>query len=142
MSMTCRLCEQPLLEPSFAAGICADCARTIKMTPMPPPRRRAAPCARCNGMRFVRAIPREYSGEYDSLHPMTVTQEPRVEGKLFARTKNVYRPSPDLGFGALEMYACLGCGFVEWYCQDPENIPIGPEHMTDVVDYTPDKPYR
>lgn len=44
--------------------------------------------------------------------------------------------------GSLETYVCKGCGFVEWYCQDPESVPIGPEYMTELVDYDSGTPYR
>ncbi|MGN6105742.1 MAG: hypothetical protein ACTHU0_11600 [Kofleriaceae bacterium] len=46
------------------------------------------------------------------------------------------------GHGVLEMYICARCGFIEWYCQDPESIPIGPEYMTEIIDHAPDEPYR
>jgi hypothetical protein len=43
---------------------------------------------------------------------------------------------------ALEMYICHGCGFVEWYCRDVAGIPIGPEHMSELIDYGPAPGYR
>jgi len=46
------------------------------------------------------------------------------------------------GKGVLEMYICRACGFVEWYCQDPTELPIGPHYMTQIVDYTSREPYR
>ncbi len=36
--------------------------------------------------------------------------------------------------GWLEAYVCRACGFVEWYCCDPDKLPIGPEYMTELVD--------
>jgi hypothetical protein len=45
-------------------------------------------------------------------------------------------------YGTLEVYVCVGRGFLEWYCQDPESIPIGPEYMTDAIDYGERTPYR
>src|SRR5258705_1909024 len=127
----CRLCHRGVELPSFAPGVCKQCADEVGMKPMPPPRRRAAPCSRCNGMTFARSMPREYSGEYDRAYPMTVTQPPRTVEKMFGTGNNVYTPDPRYGAGVLEVYTCLGCGLVEWYCQDPQKIPIGPEHMTD-----------
>ena len=45
--------------------------------------------------------------------------------------------------GYLEQYICRKCGFIEWYCNDPEHIPIGPQYMTELVDYgARDTPYR
>jgi hypothetical protein len=44
--------------------------------------------------------------------------------------------------GLIARYICSGCGFVELFCENPESIPIGPEYMSDVVDYGSGKPYR
>ena len=38
------------------------------------------------------------------------------------------------GLGVFECYICKRCGFVDWYCQDPEHIPIGKQYMTEEVD--------
>ena len=40
------------------------------------------------------------------------------------------------------MYTCVACGYVEWWCEEPSEIPIGPEYMSELVDYTPDAPFR
>lgn len=45
-------------------------------------------------------------------------------------------------FGLLEMYVCRGCGYIEWYCSDPQTVPIGPQFMTELVEQSPDGPYR
>ena len=37
--------------------------------------------------------------------------------------------------GLMARYICRGCGLTETFCEDPESIPIGPEYMTDAVDY-------
>ena len=49
---------------------------------------------------------------------------------------------PRSGFGVIEGYACRRCGFVEWYCQDPNEIPIGPEYMTEEIDAEGTSPFR
>ena len=67
----------------------------------------------------------------DREHRETRDEEAKVEQSHVVR-----------GRGVLEMYICTSCGFVEWYCQDPESIPIGPENMSEIVDYTPTEPYR
>lgn len=51
-------------------------------------------------------------------------------------------PTVVLGDSMLETYTCLRCGFVEWYVEDPTEIPIGPEYMSDIVDYSGDNPHR
>jgi hypothetical protein len=90
-------------------------------------------------MRFVRAIPREYSQveltsrfEVGAI-PMTITNHVR---------RGDIRRTAESGRGLLEAYVCTACGFVEWYCHDPEAIPIGPEYMTEIVDYAGEAPYR
>lgn len=141
----CKLCEKNQPEPN---GICEPCMATLGIIEMPPPRRRAAPCVKCNGLRFVRVIPREHTVKamYDTNHPelapMTLTQQPKVEPKLFGTGTRVSAPTVVLGDGMLETYTCLQCGYVEWYVEDPTEIPIGPEYMSDIVDYSSDKPYR
>lgn len=50
---------------------------------------------------------------------------------------------PTSGIGILEQYICATCGVVEWYCLDPEAIPINPGYMTEAIDYEPSgAPYR
>lgn len=49
-----------------------------------------------------------------------------------------------LGLGLLELYICKQCGLVEWFCIDPEHIPIEASYMTEEIDYeaTSTGPYR
>ena len=46
--------------------------------------------------------------------------------------------------GLLEAFVCLGCGVLEWYCLEPENIPEHPHCMTEFVDLdaNADGPFR
>jgi hypothetical protein len=134
--------------PTSALEICAECAEKLGVIPMPPPRRPARPCLRCNGTRFVRAIPREYTAHgadyvWERVAPMTLTATPLVKERIFFSGNEVQAPDiAEHGHGKLEVYACVGCGYVEWYCLDPERVPIGPEYMTELVDVTPPAPYR
>lgn len=118
------------------------------MVPMPDRMRPPRPCGRCNATRFIRAIPREYTadgGDYSSerVAPMTVTAAAGQRERLFFGGYDVATPNiASQGYGLLEMYICTGCGVVEWYCHDPHRVPIGPEYMTEIVDVTPDSPYR
>lgn len=108
----CKLCDT---NPTAPNGLCEPCMAKLGIIEMPPPRRRAAPCVKCNSLRFVRVIPRE--------HTVRAMQD---------------AIAPEI--------APMKCGYVEWYVEwyveDPTEIPIGPEFMSDIVDYTPDKPYR
>ena len=107
-------------------SVCEHCAREGGAIPMPPARRRAAPCAKCNHTALVRVIPRGLSR--DSVGPMFATYNFPIE--------------PHRGFGVFEAYICKKCGFVEWYCHAPEEIPIGPEYMTEEIDLDASGPYR
>ena len=45
--------------------------------------------------------------------------------------------------GILIAFACRACGLTELYTLEADKIPIGPEHGTHLVDYTPvDGPLR
>jgi len=98
-------------------------------------------------MRFVRVVPRQLSAVgRDSVRsvagPMAVPLPPAKSPKRRFSGNNVAEPKPSRGAGTLELYVCSGCGFVDWYCVDPEKIPIGPEYMTEIVDLAPGSPYR
>lgn len=141
----CKLCDRNEPEPN---GICNPCMDELGIIEMPPPRRKTAPCLKCNGLKFVRVIPREHSvrpgidRNQAEIAPMTLTQTPKIEHKLLGKGMNVTAPSVVLGDGMLETYTCLACGYVEWWCEEPTEIPIGPEYMSDLVDYSSDTPYR
>ena len=47
----------------------------------------------------------------------------------------VHGADPTKPRGILSRYICTRCGFTDVYCDDIESIPIGPEYMTDIVDY-------
>jgi hypothetical protein len=46
------------------------------------------------------------------------------------------------GSGVVEAYVCTACGLIEWYCQEPQSIPIGDQYNTEIVEYGSDSPYR
>jgi len=70
--------------------------------------------------------------------PMAVTFGAQEHGWLgFGVTADLRR-----SFGVLEMYVCRKCGYIEWYCSDPQNVPIGPQFMTELVEQPGDGPYR
>ena|SRR5687768_17116283 len=145
MASVCKLCDTNPPEPN---GICDPCMHKLGIIEMPPARRRAVPCLKCNGLRFVRVIPREHTVAHyvdtnrPEIAPMTLTQQPKLTPKVFSGGMAVEHPGVVLGDGMLETYTCLACGYVEWYVEDPSEIPIGPEFMSEIVDYTPDAPYR
>ena len=123
----CGVCRRMLLPGvEEQRSVCEMCARDTGAVVMPPPRRRASPCARCNHTTLIRVVPRELGR--DSIGPMFVTYS--------------YPFDANRGLGMLELYICKACGFTEWYCQRPDEIPIGPEYMTEEVDLEAGGPYR
>lgn len=148
MSEPCSLCLAEDAPESFP--ICDKCARRQGRRPFPPSRRPPVPCTRCNGQRFVRVMPREYtndmwrhdSGPRQHAVPMALTAEPRTSERWIRDGRSVAFPTIENGLGTLEAYVCTACGFIDWYCQDPEALPIGPEYNTELVDYTTKTPYR
>ena len=131
MFSRCVICDRMLLpDVDGQRSVCEPCASKAGAIAMPPPRRRAAPCMRCNHTKLVRVVPRELVDD--------------TAGPMFAvyRFQKLRPLDPREGYGVLEAYICKGCGFVEWYCQAPEEIPIGPEYMTEEIDLDATGPYR
>ena len=128
---------------------CNECAATLGIIPMPPPRRPRTPCTRCNHTVFIRVIPREHSTKRveESHHqlsaPMYVTHTPtKYEGWFANRAWEVEIEKK--GVGLLETYICKKCGFVERYCIDVHKIPLGPHTMSEEIDCAApgEGPYR
>jgi hypothetical protein len=147
--MDCKVCGGGLetYDDSTATGVCADCRTKLGIAPMPPSRRRPRPCAHCQGLVFIRVVPREFSASGSDfvkpeVAPMTAVALPSTSSRMLFAGKKVKAATVHAGAGKLEMYICSTCGFVEWHCQDPESIPIGTEYMTEVVDFSPGSPYR
>ena len=144
--VTCKVCDDEIYNPANQTlGICRACSEPLGIIAMPPPRRPARPCAACNKLRFIRVIPREYSayGHVALASPMYLTRDTDAKDRALFQGKSVATtPSLADGRGLLEAYVCASCGRIEWYCHDPEAIPIGAEFMSDVVDYEHGEPYR
>ena len=131
----CVVCKKVLLVSPVELDrrACNACAHKTGIVVVPPPRRRVAPCVRCNHSRLIRVIPRELSvapglDENEPTYgPMFATYELRMMDGV------VQSVQARNGFGVLEAYICKSCGFVDWYCQDPDEIPIGPQYMTEEI---------
>lgn len=138
----CVLCNN-----ETATSVCGPCSRTTGVREMTPARRRAAPCVRCNHTTLIRVIPRELSVHPSdnvtiaAYAPMTATYPVVTTTRGFFPEEFIAAPTPLDGLGVFECYICKKCGFVDWFCQDPENIPIGPQFMTEEVDVD-GGPYR
>lgn len=145
--MPCKLCNRNDPRPN---GLCMSCMTQLGVIEMPPALRRASPCLKCNGLTFVRVIPREYTVRRlqdwndPEVAPMTLTQEPQIRERILFAGNEVQTPriAVDGNHGILEAYTCRTCGFVEWWVPNAKDIPIGPEYMSELVDYTSSAPYR
>ena len=158
---TCKLCHAARLEtePELTQTICSPCATKLGTTTMPPPRRPDMPCQRCKGTRFIRVFPRErfvvdaaskwLGADFGSIGAMYAPMAATYDVSIVRQQVGVMIGAPEVrGLdltrprGLIARYICSGCGFVELFCEDPESIPIGPEYMSDIVDYGGNKPYR
>jgi hypothetical protein len=143
MCLACR--SRELIKPDERDTLlCSSCASELGVSPMRPARRPASPCTKCNGMKFIRVVPRELTPSVGDAHtiamPMGLVYQYEVR-----RTFDDAQPLPidaRKALGMLEVYVCRTCGFVEWYCSDPDRIPVGPVYMTEDIDYDGDSPYR
>lgn len=149
MSTQCPVCglASLIVSDELQMQMCTKCAVNNGVRPMPPAMRPPAPCLRCKGLEFVRTVPREhsvrtagsYQGDAQTSAPMYFTYAPTFGTWSVARRPDI---EIDKGYGQLEIYACVGCGFVEWYAHAPRDIPIHPHLMTDKIDYGDGGPYR
>lgn len=71
--------------------------------------------------------------------PMALTYATGSEIRDLFDWTRVPSARPELGrpFGVLETWVCRRCGFVEWYAQAPEQIPIGAPFGTTLVKVPP-----
>ena len=139
----CKYC------PNFAdeGELCAPCREKLGLVAGTGTRPHV-PCQRCNHPEHVRALARELQVSnvpYESAAaiPMTVTMAPIAIRTFFRDRPAGVRPGwfAD-AYGILDMYVCRKCGLTEWYCRDPESIPIGDEYGTEVVSTEGETPYR
>ena len=139
MSEKCPACGTGWLstDEDRAASMCTNCREWTGLSaPRWHARRPALPCVRCSKTVFVRVLPRTRLDNTDQgvpAAPLVLTYQ-----------RNRKYPSPDVTApaGLLEAWVCRSCGFVEWYCGDAENIPIGLVHGTELVDVAGEGPYR
>ena len=81
-------------------------------------------CPLCGHEEIIEAIPRDLgdaSAEYQA-----VTYEAVDFGSLVP----VYHR---VAHGVLRMYVCRGCGFTQYFADNPATIPIGEQYMTKVI---------
>jgi hypothetical protein len=148
--MACTICHK---QGEGATKLCGTCRAQLGLTPGDAVRARG-PCGKCNHPVLIRALARELTvdpivqGGMQHHVPRTtvamgVTYDPLVQQSFWSGeptgTEGVDEHRP---LGILEMYICTRCGFTEWYCRDPEAIPIGEEYGTEQLDASGQGPYR
>lgn len=146
--ITCRVCHERALAspPEQQTGICERCAPGVPR--LPPLTRQLRPCAGCGGHQLVRAIAHERGAEgsdyvFPYVRPLSVAFRWTGRHRWLSGTSVAVAEQnvPDTT-GALEMLICRACGLVSWYALAPEQIPIGPEWVTELHDVVTDGPYR
>lgn len=116
---------------------------------MPPLRQRPSPCLRCGGRVLVRCLPVEHGVQPGSnlqvhLERLAATHvaQPRQTVSWANVTSTVSTQDPSVKAGELEAFVCRACGHVEWMASEPNQIPIGPAHRTQLINLSDDNPYR
>ena len=127
----CRLCANKTLafETERAMECCSSCAKVAGVRPMPPSSRPRTGCGRCSAHQLVRAVPLTHQA------PMYVTTPGDMVRKALGEPSR-------MAYGLIEMYVCRSCGYIEWYCVDPESIPVSPLTMTQLMETDSQGPYR
>jgi hypothetical protein len=97
---------------------------------------------RCGGLELVRAKIRERTegaipdtvNSTEKYIPFAVTYGQREEQRsMFGKKVRSAAPEFTKPYGRLEAWICRSCGFVEWYAQSPEEIPIAEAFGTELV---------
>ena len=136
--MKCTYCDEEIDEGQLRSY----CSMKLGIANGPAAREKA-PCRRCSHPQVIRAFAREFITIHaPSAMPMTVTADPVPPPRRRGRGDSPHHVDPEVGHGVLEMYVCRRCGFTEWYCRDPQNIPIGVEYGTELLEPEAASPYR
>lgn len=91
-----------------------------------PTLRRDGRCPSCDGRRFLHA-------------PTVLDRSESGRDEMAIAKPSVWREAT---FGTLEAYACLGCGWVEWYVKAPATLEELPSKMEQFVIYDTTNPPR
>jgi predicted nucleic-acid-binding Zn-ribbon protein len=136
----CRACNvQPLdTRVERSRGLCDPCAEETGLWLEPPSIRPTRPCQRCGHTQFVASQLRERGADRMTVLPFGIALAHAGAGFVTSQTAHPWAP-----MGILIAFACRACGLTELYTLEADKIPIGPEHGTHLVDYSPvDGPLR
>lgn len=141
----CPTCRTPRLPSEMPDGqaICFSCRRERGVPERREPQRPRVPCGRCNGTSFVRVLAlRARLEEYKPLTPLALTFGEQLLHPIFGNGEPTSRIMPERRIGHIEAYVCRGCGHTELYVPDADQLPIGPQHGTELFEVAGDSPYR
>ena len=91
-------------------------------------------CPLCEHNEIVEAVPAEFGESNMEVSQQAITYDPRW---LMSGRNPVYP------HGKLMVYVCRRCGYVQWFAENPEGIPIGAEYQTRLIEGEGERgPYR
>lgn len=134
----CEVCKRAPLDSSLERrrGLCDSCAKMTGLWLEPPDIRPTRPCQRCGNTQFVCSQLRERGKGF--VAPLAISLAHVGEGFVTTEEAKPWAP-----MGILIAFACRRCGLTELYTLEADQIPIGPEFGTHLVDYAPpDGPLR
>jgi hypothetical protein len=93
-------------------------------------------CPLCGHHEVIESVANEFgSGDY-SASQMAVTHKHMEGGGPVGKRR-------DLPVGRLMLYVCRKCGYVQWFADMPESIPIGEKFQTRLIQGIPSQgPFR
>ena len=90
-------------------------------------------CPLCDHHEIIEAIASEFSADSQDLVAAVTYDKRWVIGGRNAKYPH----------GPLRMYVCRSCGFTQWHADSPEQIPIGDDHRTRIINGVErNAPYR
>lgn len=90
-------------------------------------------CPLCEYEEIVQGVPAEFTGAGSYEVQPYFTHPPRL--LLTGR-------EPHRGFGKLTYYMCRRCGYLQWFVEKPEEVPIGERFQTSLITPSRQGPYR
>ncbi|MEJ7728947.1 MAG: hypothetical protein WKG00_07020 [Polyangiaceae bacterium] len=94
-------------------------------------------CELCDGREVIVSTPIEYTGDNTNFWGAHTVAH-RWRNTWYAGEQ----PDPAQRFGQLMLYVCRACGYAQWFAYRPEDIPIGDEYHTRLVQGPPKGVYR
>jgi rubrerythrin len=86
---------------------------------------REGTCPLCNHHEVIEAIPIDLTEKDHKRQSVTYESERLGSGDPIPGTLRLHQ-----AYGALTYYVCRKCGFVQWFAESPEKIPIGKHTRT------------